>query len=163
METINDFKEKVKNDERRKKFFLEKISSELKRYNISCDDITLEKLLLEAIDSFDNNPSIFSSYAFNYVKENIDKKESKYPKNNLFSESEMIIIEQYLEKKDDGYYKTTEEIAKNLGISILDITQTVYKLKTNLKENSNQIYSIFGDLEKILNNRKKKKTSRKKN
>ena len=162
METINDFKEKVKNDERRKKFFLEKISSELKRYNISCDDITLEKLLLEAIDSFDNNPSIFSSYAFNYVKENIDKKESKYPKNNLFSESEMIIIEQYLEKKDDGYYKTTEEIAKNLGISILDITQTVYKLKTNLKENSNQIYSIFGDLEKILNNRKKKKTSRKK-
>ena len=162
METINDFKEKVKNDERRKKFFLEKISSELKRYNISCDDITLEKLLLEAIDSFDNNPSIFSSYAFNYVKENIDKKESKYPKNNLFSESEMIIIEKYLEKKDDGYYKTTEEIAKNLGISILDITQTVYKLKTNLKENSNQIYSIFGDLEKILNNRKKKKTSRKK-
>ena len=74
----------------------------------------------------------------------------------------MIIIEQYLEKKDDRYYKTTEEIAKNLGISILDITQTVYKLKTNLKENPKQIYNIFGDLEKILNNRKKKKTSRKK-
>ncbi len=153
METNKEFKENVKNNEKRKKFFIDKYRTDLKHLDIVCDDATIEKLLLEAIESFNDIPITFSSYGLNYLKDKLKTSESKYTPNSIFSENEMVILENYLEKDINGNYLTTEEIAKKLSINVFDVTQAVYKLQNKL--NYHKIKNIFGDFETKIIERKR--------
>ncbi len=153
METIEEFKYNIKNNEQRKNFFINKFKNDLKRLNIIYDNNDLEKLLIEAIDSYDDIPIKFPSYGLNYIKEKLQIDSSKPQKNDIFSEDEMVILNLYLSKNKDGNYLKSDEIAKKLEIGILDVTQAVHKLNQNILYNYNKTSKIFNNVKKIISER----------
>ncbi len=152
METNKEFKENLKNNEKRKKFFIDKYKTDLKHLDINCDDTTIEKLLLEAIETFEEEPILFYSYGLNYLEDKLKTEDDKYTPNSIFSKNEMIILKNYLEKDINGNYLTNEEIAKKLDINILEIAQVIYKLTD--KVNYHKIKKVLGDFNQKLIKRK---------
>jgi len=161
MESIEQFKDNVKNNERRLNFFINKLKGDLKRINIDCPEEIIRNMILESIDSYNDMPHLFANYAINYIKGNL-KQESKYPKNDIFYDTEMAILELYLEKNEKGQYRSTEEIAKALNTEISTVSSTVYKLKTEFSEHPKDIEKIFGNITHIIIEHKKMKPTRKK-
>lgn len=106
---------------------------------------------MKIIDTYDaNSDGHFYFFVLNRVKKTL-LKDTLPKSNDLFSGQELIIIKKYLTKTEKGYL-SSQDIANDLGIDILEVTSTIYKLKNNYKSEK-QIKKLFSNIESILKDR----------
>lgn len=141
----------IKNgDERRIEFFLKKLSTDLKQYDLNIELYELRDMFLDSVNNFDSNQSKAFYYTIlKEIKDNLRKKYSiEVIGNKLFNDAEMVILNYYL-KDINGAYYSSEDIAKKLGIPIINVIKASDRLKTLYKRNKYEIENIFNNTDRL--------------
>jgi len=143
-------------DINRRSFFISKLKSDLKRFALSATDEELEELFDAAVEQFidKNLKTGFYFSCLGFVRKKLEKEDSNtytYVPNKFFLRSEFVIIQKYLDTQHG--FITIEEIANELGISILDVSNTIYKLKNTLATNRREVLALFPTALKVISDR----------
>lgn len=140
-------------DENRINFFVNKLVDDVKyleKHGISISKVDLRNMFLNLVNNYDLNAS--KPFYFNILKEIKDMLKNQYNvkviSNKFFNEKEMTILSYYLKKFNGGYY-SYEYISKEIGCSVIEIIQTVDKLKQLYRTNKPEIQEIFNDTTRL--------------
>ncbi len=138
--------ENLKNGDQKKRiFYLKTLKERLDKEKLVATTDKLEEFLNMAIDTYQEKTQIpFLMYLVAISKKEL--KQSDTPKNDIFYEQEMDILNLYASSVDIS----SEEIAKALNINIITVTQTIQKLKNVFDKNPNDVQEILPNIEKKL-------------
>lgn len=142
----------IKEDNNRKKFFLKKISENLKRYSLEADDNEIESLFDEALENYNEKDTKVTLlfYLIGYIRKKLEQKNINKEKFELFSWQEINIINQYLEF-DKGKCLSLEEIKRNNNS--INVNKVIKKLKKLILEDPSKIEKIFPNVQEKLKKR----------
>lgn len=160
-----DFKiaqEIINGDVRRKKFFLDKLKGDLRKNSLIISDDKLEELFMEVCKMYTlEEKNMFYYFCLRKIRTSLEEEYgNKYVSNEFFSRSEYVIITKYLDNSNG--FTNSFEIANLLGVSAIDVNNTIFKLKNYLATNKNQILELFPNAIKLLKEREAKGTKKQK-
>ena len=137
-------------DERRIEFFVQKLSNDLKQYDLNISVDELRNRFINSVNNFNGENA--NSFYFSILKEIKDDLKKEYSiniiGNKLFNEVEMTILNYYLNDIDGAYY-SNDDIAKKLNIPVINVIKVADRIKSLYVTNRSEIKDIFSNTDRL--------------